>query len=97
MAGVSAAEAPARRHAHIANQHVAQLQVMHLGAETLNKQDEIGMAEIAPLILAHHLIVGRVERQRLCADDAAVGERADRLRAARDRLLNTLPRRRGQP
>ncbi|VTN10641.1 Uncharacterised protein [Raoultella terrigena] len=59
---------------------------MHLIAQALDKPDKIGVAEIAALVGTHHLVVYRVQRQRLGSHNTAVSKSADRLRAAAYRL-----------
>ncbi len=54
---MAAAEASAGSHAHIANQHVAQLQIVRLHGQALDKQNQVRMTEIAALILTHDLII----------------------------------------
>ena len=96
VAGVSTVKATAGRHPHIANQHRAQPQIMYLVSQTLDEQHQIRVAEITPLIGAHHLIGIRLERKLLGTDDTAVGKGANGLRAPRHRVGDFLPWRRGQ-
>jgi hypothetical protein len=77
VAGVAAVKAPARRHPHIANQHGSHAFIVHLIAQALNKLNQIRMTEVATLIGTHHLIAGGVQRQRLGANDTAIGKRAN--------------------
>ncbi len=95
MAGVAAVKAAACRHPHVANQHGPHAFIVHLIAQALNKLNQIRMTEVATLIGSHHLIAGGVQRQRLGANDTAIGERANRLRAAANWLGYLLPWRGG--
>ncbi|MNI88311.1 hypothetical protein D3C73_1455990 [compost metagenome] len=77
---MATAEAPTGRHRHIANQYRTEVFLVRLTAQALDKRQQIRMAEIAALIGAHHLIIRRVQRQRLGTDNATIGKTAHRLR-----------------
>ena len=74
---MTAVKASARWHPHIANQQRPHALTLHLIAQALNKLDQVRMAEVAALVGAHDLVTGRAQRQRLRADNTAVGKCAN--------------------